>query len=84
MAERVPVSILLDQASIHYFLDLALDLVALVLLRGVQTPSHHRPFKLWFEFEDHRDQLFARQRLGQRSKILLVFLDELTETRVRV
>ena len=42
--------------------------------------SAHRPFKLWFEFEVHLDQVFARQGWGQRSKILLVFLDELTET----
>ena len=36
------------------------------------------------EFEVHLDQLFARQGWGQRSKNLMVFLDELTETRIKV
>ena len=53
-----------------------------LLWGGVWTPSYHRPFKLWFEFEVHLDQFFARQGWGQRSKTLLTFLDELTETGV--
>ena len=84
MAGIVPVFILLDEASIYTFLDLAFDLVDLVLWGGVWTPSHHRPFKLGFEFEVHLDQRFARQGWGQRSKNLMIFLDELTETRVKV
>ena len=39
-----------------------------VLLGRVWTPSYHRPFKLWFEFEVHLHQFFARQGCGQRSK----------------
>ena len=79
MAGIVPVFIFLDKASIYAFLDLAFDLVHLVLWGGVWTPSYHRPFKLRFEFEVHLEQFFARQVWGQRSKNLLVFLDELTE-----
>ena len=84
MAGMVPVFILLDEASIYAFLDLAFRFVDLVLWSGVRTPSHHRPFKLWFEFEAHLDEFFARQGWVQRSKNLMVFLDELTETRVKV
>ena len=76
----VPVFIFLAKASISTFLDLAFDLVDLVLLSGVWMPSYHRPLKLWFEFEVHLDQFFARHGSGQRSKNLLIFLDELTET----
>ena len=84
MAEIIPVFIFLDEASIYAFMDLAFDLVVLVLWGGVWTLSHHRPFKLRFEFEVHLDQLLARQRWGQRSKKknFLVFPDELTETGV--
>ena len=80
MAGIVPVFIFLDEASIYAFPDLAFDLVDLVLRGGVWTLSYQRPFELWFEFEVHVDQFFARQGWGQRSKNLLVFLDELTET----
>ena len=80
MAGIVPVFICLDKASIHAFLDLAFDVVDLVLWGGVWRPFHHRPFKLGFEFEVHLDEFFARQGLGQSSKNLLVFLDELAET----
>ena len=62
------VFIVLDEASIYAFLDLAFDLVNLGLWGGVWTPSHHRPFKLRFEFEIHLDQVFGRQGWGQRSK----------------
>ena len=51
----VPVVIFMDEARIYAFLDLALDLVALVLWGGVWRPSHHRPFKLGFELEVHLD-----------------------------
>ena len=84
MAGIVPVFIFLDEASIYAFLDLPFDLVDLVLWGGVWTPSCHRPFKLWSEFEVHLDQFFARQVWGQRSKNLLIFLDELTEPGVQV
>ena len=82
MAGIVPVFIFLNEASNYAFLDLAFDLVNLVLCGGVWTPSRHRPFKLRFELEVHLDQFFAKQGWGQRSKILMVFLDELTETGV--
>ena len=82
MAGVVPVFIFLDKASIYTFLDLELDLVDLVLWGRVWTPSYHRPFKLWFDFEVHLEQSFARQGCGQRSKNLLIFLDEPTETGV--
>ena len=82
MAGVVPVFIFLDEASIYTFLDLAFDLVNLVLWGWVWTPSHQRPFKLWLGFEVHLDQFFARQGWGQHSKNLLIFLDELTETGV--
>ena len=82
MAGVVPNFLFLDEASIYTFLDLAFDLVDLVLWGGVWPPSYHRPFKLWFEFEVHLDQFFARQGWGQRSKNHLVFLDELIETGV--
>ena len=78
MARVVPVFIFLNEASIYTYL--ALDLVDLVLWGGVWTPSYHRPFKLWFEFQVHLDQLFARQGWGQRLNNLLIFLDELTGT----
>ena len=82
MAGIVPVFIFLDEASTYAILDLASDLVDLVLSGGVRTPSYHRPFKLGFELDVHLDQFFARQGWGQRSKSLLLFLDEITETRV--
>ena len=84
MTGIVPVFLFLDEASIYAFLDLALDPVDLVLWGGVWTLFYHRPFKLGFEFEIHLDVFFARQRWGQRSKNLLVFLNELTETGVQV
>ena len=59
MAGIVPVFILLDKASIFSFLDLAFDLVDLVLWGRTRMPSHHRPSKLWLEFEVHVDGLFA-------------------------
>ena len=79
----VPAFILLDKASIQTFLHLAFHLVELVSWCGVRTPSDHRPFKLWVEFEVHLDQFFARDGWGQGSKNLRVFLDELTETRYK-
>ena len=80
MAVVVPLFIFLDEASIYAFLDLEFHLVDVVLSGGLSTPSHHRPFKLGYEFEVHLDQFFARQGWGQRSEDLLVFLNELTET----
>ena len=68
MAGVVPLFIFRDEASINTFLDLPLDPVDLVLWGWVWTSSYHRPFKLWFAFEVHLDQFFARQRWGQRSK----------------
>ena len=68
MAGIVSVFIFLDKASIYTFLYLVFDLVDLVLWGGAWTPSHYRPFSLWFEFEVHLDQLFARHCWGQRSK----------------
>ena len=75
--------ILLEEASIYAFLDLAFDVIDLVWRGGVWTPSHQRPFKLGFQFEVHLDHFFARQGWVQRSKKLLIFLDELTETGVK-
>ena len=79
MAGTVSVFLRLNEASIYTFLDLAFDLVDLVLWGGLRTPSHHTHFKLLFESEVHLDQLFAKQGLGQRSKKLMIFLDELTQ-----
>ena len=67
MAGIVPVFLFLNETSIYAFLDLAFNLVDLVLWGGVWTQSHQRPFKLGFQFEVHLDQFFARQGLGQRS-----------------
>ena len=68
MAGTVHVFIFLDEASIYAFLDLARELVDLVLWGGGWMPSHHRPFKLKFEFEVLLNQFFTRQGWGQRSK----------------
>ena len=84
MAGVVPVLILLDEASIYTLLDLAFDLVDLVLWGGVWTPPHCQPFKLWFEFEVHLDQFLTRQGWGQRSENLLILVDELSETGVEI
>ena len=84
MAVIVRVFILLNEASIYALLNQAFDLVDFVLWGGVQTPPHHRPIKDWFEFDVHLDELFARQGWGQHSKHLMVFLDVLTERRVKV
>ena len=65
MAGVVPVLILLDKASIYTFLDLAIDLLDLVLLGRVWTPPHYRAFKLWFEVDVHLDQFLTRQGWGQ-------------------
>ena len=78
MAGIVSVFTFVDEASIYTFLDLAVTAANLVLWGGVRTPSHHRPFKLWFEFEVHLTSF------SQRGRKLLVFLDELTETRAKV
>ena len=56
--------IFLDKASIYTSLHQAFNLLDLALWGGVWTPSHLRPFKIWFEFEVHLDQLFARQGWG--------------------
>ena len=56
--------IFVDDASMYAFLDLAFDPVNLVLVGGIWTPSYHRPFKLWFEFQIHLDHFFARQGWG--------------------
>ena len=84
MAGVVPVLILLDKVSIYTFLDLAFDLVDLVLWGGVWTPPHYRPFKIWFEFQVHVDQFLTRQGWKQRSKNLLILVDELSETGVEI
>ena len=76
--------ILLDEASIYTLLDLAFDLVDLVLWGGVWTPPHYPPFQLWFEFEVHLDQFLTRQGWGQRSKNLLILVNELSETGVEI
>ena len=64
MAGPVPVFVLLDKASIYAFLDLAFDLVDFVLWDGVWMPSHHRPFKLRFEFQLHLDQFVCKTGVG--------------------
>ena len=64
MAGIVPVFIFLAEASIYAFLHLVFDLVDLFLWGGVWTPSYHRPFELWFEFEVHLDHFFVRQGSG--------------------
>ena len=46
MAGIVPVFLLLDKASMYTFLDLAFELVDVVLWGGVWTPPNHKPFKL--------------------------------------
>ena len=84
MAGIVLVCIYVNEASKYAFLDLAFDLVDMVLWGGKWTPSHHRTFKLGFELKVHLDLVFARQGWGQRSRNLLVFLDELSDTRVQV
>ena len=84
MTGVVPVLILLDEASIYTLFDLAFDLVDLVLWGGVWTPPHYRPLKLWFEFEVHLDQFLTRQGWGQRSKNLLILVDELSGTGVEI
>ena len=43
MTGVVPVFIFLEEASIYTLLDVALDLVDLVLWGLVRTPSYHRP-----------------------------------------
>ena len=61
MAGIVAVFKFLYETSIYAFLDLAFDLVDVVLWSLVWTPSHHKPFKLGFEFQVHLDRFFARQ-----------------------
>ena len=80
----IVVSILLDESSIYIFLDLAFDLVDLVLWGGIRTLCYQTHSKLWYEFAVHLHQLFARHGWGQRSTNHLVFLDELIETGVKV
>ena len=76
--------ILLDEARLYTFLDLAFDLVDLVLWGMVGATPHYGPFKLRFEFEVHLDQLLARERSGQRSEHLLVLLDGVIHTMVKI
>ena len=68
VARVVPVFLFLDKASIFTFLGLALNHVDLFLWGGVRTPSYHRPFELWFQFEVHLDEPFTRQEWGQLQK----------------
>ena len=84
MAGIVLVFICIDEWSIYTFLDLAFDLVDSVLSGGVWMPSYHRPIKLWFGCEANLDQYFATEGVVQRSNNLRVFLDELTETGIKV
>ena len=64
MAEIVPVFIFLNEASISASLDLAFDLVDLVLWGGYGRRVTTDPSYSGFEFEVHLDQFFARQALG--------------------
>ena len=56
----VPLLILFNEAGISAFLDLALNFLNLFLRRGIGTTSHSRLLKLWFQFQVHQDQFFAR------------------------
>ena len=76
MTGIVPVFIFFEEASIYTLLDVALDLVDLVLWGLVRTPSYHRASNFGFRFEVHLDQVFARHQWQQRSKDVLVYLDE--------
>ena len=67
MAGVVPVFRFLDKASIYAFLDLAFDLVDLVLWGGVRTSFYHRFLELGFDFEVDLDQFLPKPGLGQRS-----------------
>ena len=63
---------------------LVFDLVDSFLSRGVETPSYHRPFELCFALQVQLDHFFAIQGWGQASKKLVVSLDELTVTGIKV
>ena len=84
MGGIVLVLIILEQASIYTFLDMAFDLVAFGLRGGFWTPSDNQPFRLRFQFEVDLNQFFVRQGWGQHSTLFLVFSDQLAQTRVQV
>ena len=73
MTGIVSLFILLNEASMHTFLDLASNLVDLVFRGGVWTQSYHRPFKLWFDFEVILDQFFAKHKCVNAPKTTWYF-----------
>ena len=57
----VPFLIFFHEASIHTFLDLALDFLNLFRWSGVGTTPPSRLFKFMFQFQVHVDQFFYRR-----------------------
>ena len=68
MAGIVPVFIFLDEASICAFLDKASDLVDLVLLGGVLTPSSHRPSNSGLSLRSMWTSFLQDRRVGNAPK----------------
>ena len=57
----VPFLIVLREASINTFLDLALDFFNLFLWSGLGTTPHSRLLKFRFQFQVQLDQFFAKK-----------------------
>ena len=68
----IPLLIFLNQASINTFLDLALDLINLLLRSGVRTTPHSPLLQFRFQFQVHLDQFITRQgrRQGAESPLI--------------
>ena len=83
--EGSPTVVLLDEASINTLLDLVFNLVDLVLRSSVEATPHYRAFKLGLKLElVHLHQLFTRERSRHCPKYLLILVDRVSQTRVKV
>ena len=80
----VPVLILLNEASINAFLDLALHFFNLFLWSGIGTTPPLRLFKFWFHFQVHLDQVFTREGRRQGAKHLLIGYQQFLRAGVKV
>ena len=72
MVGVAPLLILLHEASINTFLDLALNFLYLFLRSGVGTTPHSRLLKFRFQFQVHLHQFFTGQGRRQGTEHLLI------------
>ena len=80
----VPVFILLNEASINAFLDLALDFFNLFLWSGIGTTPQSQLFEFWFQFQVHLDQFSTRKGRRQGAEHLPLGHQQFLQAGVKV